>query len=46
MRDQCGPDDPPAACLPGEEPLLDLDTFERAGRLIATATFPDEPPAD
>ena len=35
-------DDSPAACLPGEEPLLDLDTFERAGQLVATATIPIE----
>lgn len=36
------PDDPPAVCLPGEEPLLDLDTVERAGQLVATATIPIE----
>ena len=31
----------PAACLPGEEPLVDADLFERAGRVLV-ATIPDE----
>lgn len=35
------------ACLPGEEPLVDLDTFQRAGRLLLDAApTEDSEPAD
>ena len=44
MYDPYGPDDPPA-CLPDEEPLVDLDTFERAGQALVSAA-PDGEPAD
>ncbi len=30
----------PVACLPDEEPLIDADLFERAGRVLV-ATIPD-----
>ena len=26
----------PPACLPGEEPLVDLETWERAGKALVT----------
>ena len=35
--------DQPAACLPGEEPLIDLDTLSEATKLLI-ATVP--PPSD
>ena len=31
-----GPEAPPA-CLPGEEPLVDADVFDRAGRVLVAA---------
>ena len=31
------PDPEPIACLPGEEPLIDLETWERAGHALVTA---------
>ncbi len=34
MSDPETPDPPPAACLPGEEPLIDLDTFIAATRAL------------
>ena len=40
------PHDPdPPACLPGEEPLVHLDTFEQAGRAVVAAV-PDDAPED
>ena len=44
MRDPCDPKFP-AACLPGEEPLVDLDAFERAGKALV-ATVPEGDEAD
>ena len=38
MHNACGPDDPPPACLPGEEPLVDLEVFEQAGQTLAATT--------
>ena len=33
----------PAACLPGEEPLIDLDTLSEATKLlVATVPPPDD----
>ena len=36
---------PAAACLPGEEPIVDLDAFERAGKALV-ATVPEGDEAD
>ena len=39
------PHDPdPPACLPGEESLVDLDTFEKAGRAIVEMVPADDEP--
>ena len=35
------PNPEPAACLPDEEPLVDLETWEKAGRALV-ATVPAE----
>ena len=40
MPGEC--DDPPA-CLPGEEPLLDLDTLSEATRAFITANDGKDP---
>ena len=39
-----GPEVPPT-CLPDEEPLVDLDAFERAGEALV-ATVSEGEPAD
>ena len=33
-------------CLPDEEPLVDLDAFERAGQALTATIPPDGEPAD
>ncbi|MDE0657914.1 MAG: hypothetical protein OXH58_15180 [Acidimicrobiaceae bacterium] len=32
----------PPACLPGEEPLIDLETWDKAGRALVTAAPVEE----
>lgn len=39
-------DNPPSACLPGEEPLVDLDTLEAATRAFITASDKDPAPPE
>lgn len=36
------PDDQPAACLPGEEPLIDLNTLSEATKLLVVTIPPDD----
>lgn len=37
------PADAPA-CLPGEEPLVELDTWHKAGRAVVAADPDEDPP--
>ena len=39
------PDPDPPACLPDEEPLVDLDTFEQAGRAVVAIVADEEEPS-
>lgn len=41
-----GERDLPPACLPGEEPLVDLAAFEHAARAVVTADDLDPAPAE
>lgn len=36
------PDPHPVPCLPDEEPLIDLDTFSEATKLLVASVPPDD----
>ena len=36
------PEDRPAACLPGEEPLIDLNTLSEATKLLVVTVPPED----